>query len=398
MALPTRLSISPPLRSSSPSVEWVATQRQLSGTAAGTSTVDDADFNTFTAATTVTEYDVSISGNADEDYRILVGPVRHRWPSEPPVRQSNIEVVGGHITCHGPCDAVVAIFDPVSRTSQLYSVPFSQTGGQATSVFSGWHTGSLAKKFSEDTVTTNSLISTTYMETVDHASKTYSYGASSLNTAMAGALSCLAVYNSSSGGRQKGGVLITPWHVLYADHYKPSAGNTVRFAKLDGTVVEREIGSVTFVPGSFDASVATLTEPVDDIQPMKVLNQATLASKMPTIRRKTTAVQGAFVQSLAIDQFGKVKITGLRHSIGQPAEYTSYPTSAYANAAGLAVSGDSGSVVFTIAGTTPVLLSVVKNVTWSGDGPSFGAGDFSAVLSDRGQALSYFDDSSYPTY
>lgn len=54
-------------------------------------------------------------------------------------------------------------------------------------------------------------------------------------------LTGVAVWNSRTNGPRYAGVAITPRHLLYAWHYKPAVGDTVRFRKADGTLVQRTI-------------------------------------------------------------------------------------------------------------------------------------------------------------
>ena len=51
-------------------------------------------------------------------------------------------------------------------------------------------------------------------------------------------LTCISPWNST-GGTRRAGTLVSPRHIVFARHYKIAVGATVRFVKMDGTVVDR---------------------------------------------------------------------------------------------------------------------------------------------------------------
>lgn len=53
-------------------------------------------------------------------------------------------------------------------------------------------------------------------------------------------LTCISPWNSNAG-KNKAGTLVTPRHAILAAHYPVSAGNTMRFVAMDGTVHTRTV-------------------------------------------------------------------------------------------------------------------------------------------------------------
>ena len=56
-------------------------------------------------------------------------------------------------------------------------------------------------------------------------------------------LTCIAAYNSYEGNARCGGTLISPRHVVFANHYYPPNGTEMRFVANDNTVVTRVLSN-----------------------------------------------------------------------------------------------------------------------------------------------------------
>ena len=56
-------------------------------------------------------------------------------------------------------------------------------------------------------------------------------------------LTCIAVYNSYEDGSQMAGTLISPRHVVFANHYYPPNGTELWFVANDNTVVRRVLSN-----------------------------------------------------------------------------------------------------------------------------------------------------------
>jgi hypothetical protein len=279
-----------------------------------------------------------------------------------------------------------------------------------TREFQEFLAGSASRSIQDWFDTNAASVSQTMFSVYDNASKTYTYDPASLNAKVGGKLSCVAAWNSSTNGRQKAGTLITRKHAWYADHYLPGVGSTVRFVKLDGTVVERTIVRQTQVAGMVDCNIATLNEPINDIEPARLFDPAEFPSKFPTYWSKAADrvwdedILAAMVPAFTLDQQRSRTRTLLWNLVSSPVDrtqcaYTLAPSQP--NPAPLAVAGDSGSPVFAILGTgEPVLLSVTWAPTWAG-GATISAGStnsLKAVVEAEGESLSYATLSSYTSF
>lgn len=135
----------------------------------------------------------------------------------------------------------------------------------------------------------------------DHASGTYVR-----NTACWGATIDLTPCSpwNSGGGSHQAGTLITPRHVLFAAHYQPGVGSTIRFIKSDNTVVTRTLTNMLSLTQSAsyypDFTVGKLDSDVPaGIAFCRVLPDA-WAAKLPTLG------YGAPIVSVGLDQEEKL--------------------------------------------------------------------------------------------
>lgn len=78
----------------------------------------------------------------------------------------------------------------------------------------------------------------------DHSSGTYTRNVDCWAASFVEALTGISPWNST-GSFQRGGILISPRHMLFATHYLPDSGATVRFVKSDNTVVARTISGLS---------------------------------------------------------------------------------------------------------------------------------------------------------
>lgn len=82
--------------------------------------------------------------------------------------------------------------------------------------------------------------------------------------------SCFPVWNTSKEPHSHGGTLISPWHVLFSKHWYLGKGNALYFRDRTGKVLKRGIADVRHVGGT-DLTVGLLQEPVNGIEPARVL-------------------------------------------------------------------------------------------------------------------------------
>lgn len=87
------------------------------------------------------------------------------------------------------------------------------------------------------------LASARIFSTQDHSGGTYTRNADFWGSPFVEALTGISPWNST-GSFQRGGILISPRHMLFATHYPPDNGATVRFVKSDNTVITRTISGL----------------------------------------------------------------------------------------------------------------------------------------------------------
>ena len=89
-------------------------------------------------------------------------------------------------------------------------------------------------------------------------------------------LSCVSVWNDSNEPHSHGGTVISKRHILWAEHWKLRAGNTLYYLGTNGIVYSRIIGGVkkVIIQGvNSDINVAVLTEELpDSVVPVSLLS------------------------------------------------------------------------------------------------------------------------------
>lgn len=172
---------------------------------------------------------------------------------------------------------------------------------------------------------------------------------------------------NSEGGAHKGGTLISPCHVLFATHYLPTVGTTIRFVKQDNTVVTRTITaiqSLTMTSGYYpDLSVAKLDSDVPaSISFARVLPDA-WAAKLPTLATKTVpALCTDQEEKLLVRDVAAILTSGLK-TVSCRVPVDTKRREFYEDAIG----GDSGSPCCLVVDGKLVLLTV-----WTGGGAGSG--------------------------
>lgn len=83
--------------------------------------------------------------------------------------------------------------------------------------------------------------------TQDHSTPAYIRNTSCYAASLVGQLTALSPWNST-GVYQMAGVLISPRHVLFATHYAPTAGTSLRFVTTENVVVSRVLSSIVAIP------------------------------------------------------------------------------------------------------------------------------------------------------
>lgn len=145
-------------------------------------------------------------------------------------------------------DGTARFFVRHPRQTVRADVAVSRESGATVTTFLRYAAGSLGKHVADaiDVAIVGKTLAThgPLFSTRDDATPAYVWNAARWTAAWD--LTCLSVWNTT-GGEERAGTLVSPRHVLFARHYPPAVGATLRFVKLDGTVVTRTLSATQTV-------------------------------------------------------------------------------------------------------------------------------------------------------
>lgn len=209
----------------------------------------------------------------------------------------------------------------------------------------------------------------------DHAGGVYVRNVNNWAYSKVQAMTAISPWNSDSSF-QKAGILVSPRHVLFATHYCPANGSTLRFVQADNTVVTRTLsGLVTLTvtgPSYPDIAIGVLDSDVPSgISFAKVLPEG-FQNKLPA------DIQPHRIPCAATDQEEKLLVvdvaivphadTGTQYCAMQ------LPVSALRLGFNeVLVGGDSGNPAFWFIGSDLVLLTMWTFAQNGGAGTSVAA-------------------------
>lgn len=159
-------------------------------------------------------------------------------------------------------------------------------------------------------------------------------------------LTPIAVYNSD-GVNEKGGVLISPRDIVFANHFQISSGATIRFVDRNNNVVSRTLSSHTNLLGT-DVQVGRLDSDV----PSSISHCRLLDTGWMNI------INGTGIPLLAIDKEQNALVYEIKNNV--QGNILTLGSGLYGNRSGfyeVAVGGDSGGGLFAVIGNSLFLVS-----------------------------------------
>jgi hypothetical protein len=221
-------------------------------------------------------------------------------------------------------------------------------------------------------------------------------------------LTCLSPWNSYDANK-RAGTLITPRHVMFANHFFVPPGWSIRFVKSDGTVVTRTVGAGLQI-GRTDIYVAILDSDVPAGISFASVLPSNFSSYLPSLTLNSTLYRMAVAwtnQFKALNVFDcNVLYADLIDLDGVYCELPTDPVrlafSAYDPTRFFyttVIPGDSGSPVFAIINGKAVLLSCWHG---PGGGPAYcnHVSEINAALTTLGGGyqLTFPNLSGFPTF
>lgn len=252
------------------------------------------------------------------------------------------------------------------------------SGGITTEVIEGGVSGTAREALTTTIDTSLSGASTSLQQslfsTENHASQNYTRNSSLiLNASHLDALTCESPWNSS-GGTKKAGTLVTPRHVVLANHYRYGNGTTVRFVGTDGTVFNRTVIQGKRVDNGAnptDVYIALLNEDLpNDITPCEIF-PSNYATYLPSGNNSAAANS---LPIIALNQENKVVLLDFNYVYDSSGSYNRALFSVPVKTDRLAfnktiIAGDSGSPLFAVNDTK---LLLVSTFTTPKAGPFYG--------------------------
>jgi len=167
-------------------------------------------------------------------------------------------------------------------------------------------------------------------------------------------LTCIAVYNSSEMASRRAGTLISPRHVMFANHYAPPDGTELRFVANDNTVVTRVLSnSVQIALTDLRIGVLDSDVPTNLITFAKVL-PANFTNYFPNSLKP---ISSKLIPALCLDQNEDAlesDISGITAGVSFAAPSNPTRSMFYADK----TSGDSGQPAFIVLNGQLVVLTV----------------------------------------
>ncbi len=215
-------------------------------------------------------------------------------------------------------------------------------------------------------------------------------------------LTAISPWNSQ-GGPFFAGVLVSPRHVLFATHFAPSSGTTIRFVAADNTVVNRTLTALAVVgtPSNYypDLTVGVLDSDVPGTIAYARILPDNWATKLPALTG-TTAGDTLLVPSLGLDQEEKAIVSDLL-SIAASVSFAPPANQSRRTFYEDKIGGDSGNPAFLIVNGQLVLMTCW---TFGGGGSGTSVWDqraaINAIMTSQGGGyqLTPADLSSFPSY
>lgn len=203
-------------------------------------------------------------------------------------------------------------------------------------------------------------------------------------------ITCASPWNSDSG-QYKAGTLISPQHIVFANHYTYPNGTVIRFITQNNEVVNRTLVNQARV-GTTDIKIGLLDESVpESINFAKVLDPSIYASKFKTGINRIPCMQLDFSENALVAD-GANFITGSSQIPQIQNRLNFYEDK---------IVGDSGNPVFIFINNDPVILYCF-HYGGPGSGPSISyyANDINSVMVSLGGGyqLTFADLSGFTTF
>jgi hypothetical protein len=342
-----------------------------------TAAIKDANVQTSTTATTASEFDLSVNIplTSSQSYSIIN------------LTPGVASITGNSGTWLANGTATVNVVSTVLGTQQI-SHAVSEQVGQSTTTFSSFAPGSLAAAICS---TVDGLLSgktasaTTYDLLASGGARNSSLWASGID------FSCLAV-NVGGGNEQHGGTLVSPQHILLANHF--SGISQVNFLASDGSTVNRTVTALQEV-GTTDLCIGYLNSAVPSTVGFARVLPSNFRSYLPSVQYGVPTVFANQYKELHVGEWN-ADPAAAEVAIASPKVSSRQPWYA------MPISGDSGSPNFLVIGGALVVLTCWHT---AGGGPNPAdniAGINSVMASLQGggspHQLTVVSLSGYPSY
>ena len=277
------------------------------------------------------------------------------------------------------------------------NVPVALSSATPVTTYTDYADGTLGKNVSDgidDRITgVTSSNASTYkpiFSTQNHASSIYVRNTSCWAYGLD--LTSISPWNSYSANL-RAGTLISPRHIIFANHYTIPNGTIIRFVTSDNVVVERTLTSSARV-GSTDIRVGVLSSDVPDTISFAKLLPSNWESYMPNLSKKVVTAFYTDQQEKAL-----VNVFGWSDSEEHWFFYPSDIPRTYLFEA--LVDGDSGNPAFLIINNQLVILTA-WHFGGAGAGPNFAnyRSSINTVMTSLGGGYqtTEIDLSSFSTY
>jgi len=214
-------------------------------------------------------------------------------------------------------------------------------------------------------------------------------------------LTCFSPWNSLDGPR-RAGTLISPRHIICAKHYPLTVGTTIRFIRLDNTIVTKTITAIGNVYNT-DIQIALLDSDVGSGISFAQILPENWYNYLPSLysNQKLNINREFGLPGLCLDQEEKALILDITRISSEYLSTTYYKPLKLTNIEFYEdiIVGDSGNPTFLIINNILVLTSCWLNV---GGGPfiSYYKSQINSLMSQLGgnYQLTEIDLSSFSTY